>query len=325
MAGKDYYNLLGIDRNATEADIKQAFRKLARKHHPDVNPGDKAAEEKFKQINEAFEVLSDPEKRKKYDRYGDQWQYAEQFARAQQQKSQQQRYSPEYEEFHFGGGTESIFDDLFREFGYRSRERTRPRQGRDVEYGVEVTLEEAYQGVSRILNLQTEELCPGCGGTGRIQNLPCSVCRGSGRMVKEKHLEVKIPAGVADGSRIRFAGQGGKGTHGGPNGDLYLVVTVRSHRLFERKGDDLYLKADVPFLKLVLGGEIEVPMIQGSVLLKVPPQTQNGKVFSLKGKGMPHMNNSYRGNLFVTVNAVLPTSLSAEEKDLFEKLSKLKS
>ena len=323
MAGKDYYGLLGVGREATEAEIKQAYRKLARKYHPDVNPGNKSAEERFKQINEAYEVLSDPEKRKKYDQYGDQWRYAEQFARAKQ-KEQRWEYSPESEAFHFGGGSESIFDDLFREFGSRTRERTRPRQGRDLEYPVEVTLEEAYQGANRILNLQSEELCPGCGGTGRIQNLPCSFCRGSGRVINEKRLEVKIPPGVTNGSRIRFAGQGEAGYRGGRNGDLYLEVTVKQHHLFERKDEDLYLVVSVPLIVAVLGGEIQVPTIQGSVLLKIPPETQNGKVFNLRGKGMPHMGDSIYGNLFVTVNVVLPTNLSMEEKELFEKLGKLR-
>jgi molecular chaperone DnaJ len=324
MAGKDYYSILGINRGATEAEIKQAYRKLARKYHPDVNPGDKSAEEKFKEINEAFEVLSDADKRKKYDQYGDQWQYAEQFARARQQRQPEWGFSPESEEVRFGNGSESIFDELFREFGSRTRDKARPRQGRDIEYPVEVTLEEAYRGTNRILNLKTEEACQGCGGAGRIQNLPCSVCRGSGRVSREKRLELKIPAGVDNGSRIRFAGQGEAGTRGGRNGDLYLVIKVAPHNLFERKGDNLYLKMDVPLLVAILGGEVQIPTIQGNVLLKIPPETQNGKVFNLKGKGLPHMGDSSFGNLLMTVNVVLPTNLSAAEKELFEKIQKLR-
>jgi len=324
MAGKDYYNILGINRNATDKEIKQAYRKLARKYHPDVNPGSKEAEEKFKEINEAYEVLSDPEKRKKYDQYGDQWQYAEQFEQARQQTPQWQ-YSSVDDLFGFGEG-EDIFDELLREFGSRgTRTKTRPRTGRDLEYPVEITLEEAYHGTNRTVTLQSHETCTGCKGTGRIGGLPCSVCRGTGVIPREKRLELKIPAGVKTGSRVRFSGQGEPGYSGGPAGDLYLIVNIRPHEIFERKDDDLFVKIDVPLLVAILGGEIPVPTLSGKVLLKIPPETQNGKVFKLTGKGMPHLGSSGYGDLYAKVNVVLPTKLTPEEKKLYQKLSELRS
>ncbi len=319
MAGKDYYKILGVGREATEAEIKQAYRKLARKHHPDLNPGDKSAEARFKEINEAFEVLSDAGKRQKYDRYGDQWQYAEQFAQARSRQASGWEYDTEGSSYHFGG-SDNIFEDLFQEFG-RSRQRTsRPRSGRDIEYPIQVSLEEAFNGSSRILNLQTEEICTGCGGTGRIQNLRCSVCRGSGRVLREKKIEVKIPPGVDDGSRIRFAGQGEAGFKGGPNGDLYLITTVSPHDFFERRDSNLLFTQDVPLTTAVLGGEIQVPTLRGKVMLKIPPETQNGRVFNLTGQGMPHLGSTSYGNLLVKINVVLPNRLTKEERTLFEKL-----
>jgi len=323
MANKDYYKILGVGRDASEKDIKQAYRKMARKYHPDVNPGDKSAEARFKEINEAFEVLSDADKRKKYDEYGDQWQNAEQIARSRAQQ-QQWQYNPSGEQFDTDSDTESIFDDLFRGFGSRTtRDRNRPRQGEDTEYPVEVTLEEAYQGTGRILNMQGEEICTGCSGTGRIHNLPCSVCRGTGKVTREKRIEVKIPAGVTNGSRVRFAGQGGPGYHGGANGDLFLVISVKPHPIFERNEDNLSVTVDVPLVTAVLGGEIKVPTLKGHVMLKIPSETQNGKVFNLAGQGMPHLGSSAKGNLLAKVNVIIPTDLSVEERELFKQLAKL--
>ena len=325
MAGKDYYNILGVGRGATEAEIKQAYRRLARKHHPDVNPGNQSAEAKFKEINEAFEVLSDAEKRKKYDQYGDQWQYAEQFAQARAQQSPQWEHAQDGSTFHFDD-SDNIFEELFQEFGRGNRQRTtRPRPGRDLEYPVQITLEEAYHGASRLLNLQSEEVCSGCSGTGRIQNLPCSICHGTGRVPHDKRIEVRIPPGVANGSRVRFAGQGEAGYRGGPNGDLHLIVSVLPHSVFERQEDNLLTTVDVPLTTAVLGGEIHVPTLKGKVILKIPPETQNGRVFNLTGQGMPHLGNSSHGNLLAKVNIILPTKLSKEEKTLFEKLKEMRN
>jgi molecular chaperone DnaJ len=328
MAGKEYYELLGIKKNATEKEIKQAYRRLARKYHPDVNPGDKSAEAKFKEINTAYEVLADKEKRAKYDRYGDKWQYADQFEKAGGQQSQYYEYSPGGDTgFHFGGdigGMDSIFEELLR--GGRSRgfsRRAQPRRGQDLETSVEVTLEEAYSGTTRTISLQVEEPCATCKGTGRIQNVPCSVCRGAGVIPNIKRLEVKIPAGVKTGSRVRIAGKGQPG-YGGASGDLYLVITMLPHRSFERQGDNLHTTIAVPLSVAILGGEIQVPTPKAKLSLKIPPETQNGRVFRLAGQGMPHLGKSTRGDLLVKVNAVLPTSLSEEEKELFRRLREIR-
>ena len=289
MAGKDYYSVLGVGRSATEKEIKQAYRRLARKYHPDVNPGDKSAEAKFKEINEAHEVLSDPEKRKKYDQFGDKWQYAEQFAGQGTGGGGFQGFGNAGD---FGGFTEtgfegfgSLFDELFRSAGGTST-RTR-RRGRDVTQPVEITLEEAYQGTKCLLEV---------GG---------------------RRFEVSIPAGVDNGSKIRIAGQGEGG------GDLYLLVSVKEHPLFQRKGDDLYTEVEVPLLTAVLGGEAGVPTLSGKkLLLKIPPETQNGASFRLAGQGMPKKGGG-RGDLFARIKVMLPTGLKGEERKLFEELRRM--
>ena len=327
MAGKDYYKILGVKREASEAEIKNAFRRLARKHHPDVNPGDKSAEGRFKEINEAHEVLSNAEKRRKYDQYGDQWQHADQFAKSGAQGSPFHGFNTgDGQSFRYEGAEDvdinSIFGDLF---GSRaSGRRSRARQGQNVDYAVEITLEEAYHGTNRVLTLDAEEPCSSCGGTGKIQNLPCSTCRGAGTKRRLKQLEVKIPAGVRDGSRVRIAGQGEQGYGGGPSGDIYLVTSVKQHRIFERKEDDLYVEVTVPFTLAVLGGEAEIPTLKGKIALKIPPETQNGRVFRLGGQGMPHLGNSTKGDLIATIKVALLTNLSAEEKKLFEELRQLR-
>ncbi|MFC2048133.1 DnaJ C-terminal domain-containing protein [Chloroflexota bacterium] len=328
MAGKDYYNILEVKRDASEKEIKQAYRRLARKYHPDINPNDKSAETKFRKINEAYEVLSDKEKRQKYDQFGDQWQYADQFANARRQQTTSWDFSQGggAQRFHFEeGNLGSLFGDLFQGFGARtSSRRVRPRRGQDIEYPVEVTLEEAYHGTKRILSLETEEPCPTCGGSGQIQNALCSTCRGSGAVARPKRIEVKIPPGVKTGSRVRIAGKGGQGYAGGSSGDLYLVTSLKPHQLFERKGDNLYVEVVVPLTVAMLGGEIQVPTPRGKLALKIPPETQNKRTFRLAGQGMPHLGNSSRGDLMARVSIVLPTKLSADEKKLFEQLSKLR-
>lgn len=330
MAKKDYYELLGVKRNASEQEIKQAYRKLARQYHPDVNTSEKSAEAKFKEINEAYEVLSSKENRQKYDKYGDQWQYAEQIEKARQQQA------------HFGGFRDtggsasfrfegedlsSLFDDLLFGGG-RARtytRRSRPMRGRSLETPVAVTLEEAFHGTSRTISLQSEEPCPTCKGTGLIQNVACSTCHGAGMVPRLKRLEVKIPAGVKTGSRVRIAGKGAPGYNGGASGDLYLAVSVKPHRQFERRGDDLYAEVPIPLTVAVLGGEVPVPTMKGKIALKIPPETQNGRSFRLAGQGMPHLGNSSRGDMFARVNVVLPTKLTEKEKELFKQLNKLRS
>ncbi len=322
MEFKDYYATLGVNKSSTEKEIKQAFRKLARKHHPDVNPGDKAAESRFKDINEAYEVLGDPAKRKKYDELGANWRAYEQ-AEAQGgpnpfaggspgQGGGFRTMTPEEMEEMFGD--QNPFSDFFTTFfggggGFGQREsssrgstgsrgRVRQRQGRDVEHEIELSLEDAYNGATRRLSLKHD---------------------GHARTV-----DVRIPAGVGDGSRVRIAGEGEQGSGGAPSGDLYLRVRLASHPLFERKGRDLYVKVPLPVTTAVLGGEVEVPTISGkTVRLKIPGLTQNGQMFRLKGYGMPAVGKPEdKGDAYARVEIQLPTELSPEARQHYEALAK---
>jgi molecular chaperone DnaJ len=332
MPGKDYYQILGVNRNAAEKDIKKAYRQLARKHHPDVNPGDMTAEAKFKEINQAYEVLSDAEKRKKYDRYGDQWQHADEFAKAE--ASQDRTHWRQYTgggkqtayDFEDMGDLGNIFDNLFRGFNVGGTENARQfAKPESVQNTIEVTLQEAARGATRTFQLQSEELCPVCKGTGRAgtRGGACTNCGRTGRVAKTKRIEVKIPRGVTEGSKIRLAGEGSMG-RGGVKGDIYLVVNMLPDKTFERKENNLYTEIPVPLLTAVLGGEVEVPTLNGKVALKIPAETQNGNVFRLAGKGMPRLGNDVVGDLFARVKVVLPDKLSAKEKELFEKLRALR-
>ncbi|MCL5026337.1 MAG: DnaJ domain-containing protein [Chloroflexi bacterium] len=330
MPGKDYYQILGVKRDATEKEIRQAYRKLARKYHPDVNPGNKAAEARFKEIGEAYEVLSDKEKRAKYDQFGDAWQYAG--ARAPGGGAAGTPFDfgggPGNYQVHFedlGGISEEgfggIFDQIFGAGRARQAAR-RPRRGRDYEQPVEVTLEEAFHGTTRIMQLEGTEPCPACGGAGHVKGQVCVDCRGAGTRVRPRRLEVKIPAGVRDGSRVRIAGEGGPGASGGQKGDLYLVVSVKPHTLFERKEDDLYEEVPVLLTVAILGGEVQVPTPKGRVALRIPPETQNGRTFRLSGQGMPHLQGTGAGDLYAKIKVVLPTNLSPRERELFQELDR---
>lgn len=328
-AAKDYYEILGLKRTATEKEIRQAYRRLARKYHPDVNPGDKTAEAKFKEIQRAYEVLSDKDKRAKYDQYGDAWEYAGQggadFGFGQRQGGN----------VHFDFRTSTadtfdfsdIFDSLFGRGVGRSagRRATRARRGEDIEQPVEVTLEEVYHGTQRLVQVQTPEVCLHCGGTGLTQNGACTQCGGLGSVTRPRRLEVKIPPGVRDGSRVRVAGEGGPGIGGGPKGDLFLVVSVKEHPTFERKGDDLYTEVPVPMTVALLGGEVQVPTLKSRVALKIPPETQNGRVFKLRGQGLPHLQGEGHGDLYAKVKVVLPVNLSSRERELIEELARLRA
>ena len=329
MAAKDYYNILGLSRSATDKDIKQAYRKLARQYHPDVNPGNKSAEEKFKEINQAYEVLSDADKRKKYDQFGEGWEHADQFAQAGRQGQAGAGF--DFSGFNFGdvqggatftggAGMDSLFEELFT--GSRGR-RPQPRHGQDIEHQVEISLEEAFSGTRRLLSLQAQETCPTCGGTGRVQKTVCATCRGAGVVPRIRQLEVKIPAGVRTGSRVRIAGQGGPG-RGGSAGDLYLLISVLPHPLFERQDDDLVTVVPLPLTTAILGGKVEVPTLKSKLELKVPAETQNGRIFRLAGQGMPRLGKEGRGDLLAKVSIVLPLKLSAEEKELFMQLRSLR-
>jgi DnaJ-class molecular chaperone len=301
---KDFYQILGVGKSATEKDIRSAYRKLARKLHPDVNPGDKASEARFKEVNAAYDVLSDADKRKKYDVYGENWEHAEEIERARAQRGRSyydfggapggfRTYTFEGEEQSeiFGGAGEDIFSGLF---GRRGRPRQR---NLNVEQPVQVSLEEAYAGTVRTLLMGAEN-----GGTPR-------------------RLEVKIPAGVQTGSRVRVAGEGLP--EGGRKGDLFLVVDVLPHERFERKGDDLHAEIDVPLSDAVLGGEVTVEAMGRKVALKVPPLTQNGRVIRLAGLGMPKLGAEKKGDLYVRVRVKLPEKLDGDSKKLFEELKAL--
>lgn len=320
MAGKDYYAILGIKRGASDKEIRQAYRRLARKYHPDVNAGDKAAEEKFKEMNAAYEVISDPEKRRKYDLYGDQWQYADQLEEVRRQGGQARSWSGRGAPF---GGFDSG-DVGFGELGdllggLFKGTRTRSRRGEDVQHMAEVTLAEAYHGTKRVLHIQGEEPCVTCGGSGRLVGAVCHVCHGSGLIMRPRRLEVKIPPGVSDGSRVRVVGEGRAG-RGGSKGDLYLVMSVKPHERFSRRGDDLHTEVEVPLVDAVLGGEVAVPTLKGKAMLKIPPLTQNGRAFRLAGLGMPHLAGGGNGDLCARVKVLLPADLSPAERELFEKL-----
>lgn len=329
MPGKDYYSILGVQRDASEKEIRQAFRRLARKYHPDVNPGDKSAEARFKEMNRAYEVLSNKDKRAKYDRYGENWEQAEAFEKARQQAGATGGFGASGQAFEFDlgdlsdlfGGARGGLGDIFG----RSGRRGRPLRGQNIEYTTEVTLEEAYHGATRVLNLQTEDVCSTCGGTGSVAGAICHFCRGEGSIVKPKRLEVKIPIGAREGTRIRIAGEGHTGPGRGPRGDLYVVVRIQPHPRFRREGDDLHTEVEAPLLDAILGGEVMAPTLKGQVALKLPPMTQNGRIFRLSGQGMPRMGGAGYGDLYAKVKAVLPKDLSPEEREMYERLRALRT
>jgi DnaJ-class molecular chaperone len=310
MEYKDYYKTLGVERNASQKEIKRAYRKLARKHHPDLNPGETDAEERFKGINEAHEVLGDPEKRKKFDQLGASWRQWQSAGAEHGGFDWQQWYAQpgggrvhvEYGDLSDLFGSGSGFSDFFSAIfgGQAGRARTgggvrgqaRAIRGRHYEQEVDTTLEEAFSGSTRILQKD-----------GR-------------------RLEVKIPAGVRTGSKVRMRGEGGEGVSGGAKGDLYLRVKVLPHRVFERKGNDLRSEVPVDLYTAVLGGEVKVPTLSGGAMLKIPPGTQGGRTFRLKGQGMPHLKDSQkRGDLYAKVRVIVPRNLTDREKELFRELA----
>ncbi|HXG92158.1 MAG TPA: molecular chaperone DnaJ [Blastocatellia bacterium] len=349
---RDYYEILGVQRNANEQELKQAYRRLAVKYHPDKNPGDKDAEEKFKEINEAYQVLSQPELRARYDRYGHAGVGAAAGAGAG-----------------FGQGFPG-FEDLFDLFGFgdvfgtRGSRRQGPRRGADLRYDIEITLEEAAAGLKtkiRVPRLETCETCHGtgaaegsqparcstCQGTGQVRYQQgffsvartCSVCRGAGKVIKkacrechgegrverEKTLEIKVPAGVDTGSRLRISGEGEAGELGAPRGDLYVIVHVKEHEVFDRRDANLYCTIPISFTQAALGADINVPTLDGEEKVHIEEGTQTGTVFRLRGKGMPVLGGRGRGDLYVAVSIVTPTSLSREQRRLLEELAKLEN
>jgi DnaJ-class molecular chaperone len=308
---RDYYEVLGVPRNATDKDIKTAYRKLARKHHPDVNPGDNNSESLFKEIGEAYSVLSDADKRRKYDRWGHNWEKIDQAQAAGANFGGQPRpgrYSytttdgaPGQTGFNFEsediGG---LFEQLFgRAAGGRQRVRTAPRKGADMEQPVEITLEEAFNGTERTFTIQDLQ-------TG-----------------ESKNVQVKIPAGATEGLRVRVAGKGEPGSGGSAPGDLYLIVGIKAHPSFEREGDDLRVKVPTPLYTAMLGGEVMVPTPKGTRLaLKVQPETPNGQRIRLAGQGMPRLKGGTRGDLYAEIDVQLPKNLTEREKEMFAELAR---
>ncbi|HFD91837.1 MAG TPA: molecular chaperone DnaJ [Gammaproteobacteria bacterium] len=343
MARQDYYELLGVARNASEAELKKAYRRLAMKYHPDRNPGDKEAEEKFKAAKEAYEVLSDPQKRAAYDQFGHAG--VDPAAAA----------GGGFGGFRGGASFSDIFDDVFGDiFGSRGG-RSQVYRGADLRYDLDLTLEEAVQGTTARIRIPThvkcrscdgtgakrgttptacttcggqgqvrmqqgffsiQQTCPRCKGSGRIITDPCGSCRGSGRVRETKTLSVKIPPGVDTGDRIRLAGEGEAGENGGPPGDLYVQIRVKPHPIFTREGNNLYCEMPISFVTLALGGELEVPTLDGRVKLKVPPETQTGKVFRLRGKGVRSIHDDGVGDLLCRVVVETPVHLNPHQKEL---------
>ncbi|MEL7485606.1 MAG: molecular chaperone DnaJ [Pseudomonadota bacterium] len=347
---QDFYSILGVDRGADEAALKSAFRKGAMKFHPDRNPGDKDAEQKFKELGEAYEVLSDPQKRAAYDRFGH-----DAFKNGGMNGAGG-----------FGGGAgfdassfSDIFDDIFGEFmGGRAQRRQGPGRGADLKYRLGITLSEAFAGKKAEISVPgsvacetcggtgakpgagpvtcgtcggagrvrmqqgfftIERTCPDCGGEGRVIKDPCPDCGGQGRVRRERDLKVDIPAGIESGTRIRLAGEGEAGPRGGPEGDLYIFVEVEDHDLFERDGPDLYCAMTIPMTTAALGGETEAPTIDGGrVAVKIPEGVQTGKRFRVRGKGMTQLNQKGRGDLYVEIAVETPVGLNAKQKDLLQ-------
>ncbi len=343
MAKRDYYEILGVSRDVTDGELKKAYRQLALQYHPDRNPGNKKAEERFKEISGAYSVLSDPEKRAQYDRFG----------------TVGAGVGVDVSDLGFG----TLFDDLFEGFfgGSPRDRRSRGRRGEDLQYDLEISLEEAATGLetkAQIPRLESCEACKGsglepgtkrqvcptcqghgqvrfsqgfltvartcphCGGGGEVNRTPCKACRGEGRQRRERLLRIKIPAGVEDGSQLRLAGEGAAGSQGGPAGDLYVVIRVRPHEFFARHGDDLYCELPLAFPQLALGTDVEAPILAGKTQLKVSPGTQPGQVLRLKGRGMPNLHGQGKGDICYQVVLEVPTRLSAKQRQLLEEFQR---
>lgn len=348
MAKKDYYDVLGVERGADEKAIKRAYKKLAMQYHPDRTKGDKAKEEKFKEIQEAYEILGDKEKRAAYDQYG--------HAAFEQGGMGGGGFGGGFSGADFG----DIFGDMFGDiFGGGGRGRQRVVRGEDLRYDIQITLEEAVKGTTKDIQINTlahcdscdgsgaekgskVETCPSCHGSGRVRRQqgffvteavcptchgsgkkiekPCKSCHGEGRVHKKKNLSVKIPAGVDTGNQLRLSGEGAAGENGAPAGDLYVVIHVKEHHIFERDGNNLYCEVPISFSMAALGGEIEVPTLDGKVKLKIPAETQTGKLFRMRGKGVTSTRSGYSGDLICRVVIETPVNLNKEQKELLEKL-----
>jgi molecular chaperone DnaJ len=359
MAKRDYYEVLGVARGAGDDEIKKAYRKLALKYHPDKNPGDKAAEERFKELGEAYEALSDPQKRAAYDQYG----HAAFDPRARAGAGGGFRGGGFHDPFEIFrevfGGTGSIFDELF---GTERGDPTGPQRGADLRYDLELSFMEAALGCEKEITLNKLETCalcrgtgaeagsstkscatcggrgqvissrgifsvaqtcPRCEGAGRVIEKPCRACRGAGRREGTASVKIRIPAGVDTGARLRSAGNGEGGLHGGPPGNLYVVLHVRPHEIFEREGDDLICDVPISFVQAALGAELEVPTLNGKAEIRIPPGTQPGTVFRLKGKGVKNVQGYGWGDLHVRVNVEVPAHLTSAQRAKLQEFSAL--
>ena len=351
MSKRDYYEILGVARGASDADLKAAFRKLAMQHHPDRNPGDRECEHRFKECNEAYEVLRDPDKRAAYDRFGH---------AAFEHGGGGHGFSAD-----FGSTFSEIFEDLFGMGGGRRGRSSGRVRGDDLRYNMEITLEEAYGGKTAQIRIPTpvacevcsgtgakagthpkacatcnghgkirhaqgfftlERTCPTCHGRGQVIENPCASCAGSGRVTRERMLSVNIPAGVEDGTRIRLAGEGEAGVRGGPPGDLYIFLSLAPHDFFQRESADLHCRVPISMVTAALGGEFEVPTIDGGkTRVKVPEGTQSGRRFRLTGKGMPVLRSKQAGDMYVQIVVETPQSLTKRQKELLREFDKLSS
>jgi molecular chaperone DnaJ len=354
--GKDFYKVLGVSKTATDKEIKQAYRKLARKYHPDVNPGDKSAESRFKEISEAWEVLGDPEKRKRYDAIESQG-----FSFAGGQPGATYGTGSGNVQFDFDVGHD--FSDFFGGLFGGGRRGSVASRGEDLHYQIEIPLDEAYHGGQRVFTITSEGVCPTCHGTGgapdspmttcpvckgsgkakgfagislrgdqcercqgrgQVPSQPCPKCHGAGHVETPRRVTVTIPPGIAEGQTLRVAGQGGAGYSGGPPGDLLLAVKLKPHPLFERKGDNLYLDLPVTFPEAALGGEVQVPTMNGNVRMTLRPGVQSGQAVKLAGLGMPKRGGG-KGDLYVRPKVVVPKNLSDREQTLIEELKSLRN
>lgn len=330
----DYYRVLGVDRKASDEEIKKAYRKLARQHHPDLNPNNKKAEDQFKQVQEAYDCLSDPEKRARFDRFGSMWQSmapgSEKAGAGAGPGSRPPQGAPQYVDL---DSTGLNFDDIFSMFGQGARrgnpgfEQPSEAPAEDVEYILDITLEEAYSGGPRRISLTLEDVCTECGGTGRQPRNKasrCKKCGGSGRIEVDRTITVKIPAGAWDGMRARQKGMG-PADASGKRGDVYVMLHILPHPRFERRKQDLEFEIDVPFTIAVLGGEVEVNLLDGSERrLVIPPGTQAGQKMRMSGQGMPALQNQPAGDAFAKVRISVPRSVSDRERDLMVELAKLR-
>ncbi|HST23148.1 MAG TPA: J domain-containing protein [Blastocatellia bacterium] len=321
---KDYYEILGVKRDATEDQIRQAFRKLARKHHPDVNPGDKSAEERFKEINEANEVLSDSEKRKRYDQLGANWQNGAEFTPPPGWSGVNVNYEDLGSVFG-GGGFSDFFESLFG--GSRSAGQPDPRRrssrsrakGQDAEAEMEISLEDAHRGGRHRITLQSVRVCPTCNGSGTAGGNVCPTCRGAGQVLSPKNIDVNIPPGAREGSVIKLSKQGQPGQNGGEPGDLFIKLRIKLHSRFTVSGDDITTEVPITASEAVLGSSIEVPTIDSKAEMKIPAGSQGGQRLRLKGQGL-NKRGGGRGDLYIRLKIVVPTNPTEREKQLYKEL-----